>query len=378
MKGHPWTLARAVLPALIFVSSGAQAAPSISGVSGTVSNGNSITISGSAFGSTGPTVRLFDDFESGTNGALISTTGPNVGTFSSVWPNDAPDVEKPTYSTAAAFSGSKSMRIDFENGVGLTRNAVGILFPSPSSQVYLSFREWQPSGDNTPGEGTFDGTNWKQFWFEAHGPASQVSDFVDVILADGSHYTPGNDQSNTGVPECYHSDIAVENTWVRKDWYISHSTTTGGAMWQQEIGGGQHINDCNRTGIKTTYSSHLTDHVQIPGYGRVTPNSVVHHDDLYVATGAGARARVEICNNATYSSATNCAISTPTAWGNTSITATVRAGSFTSGSAWLFVIDSAGVASAGSAVTIGGGLLDAPANFHRVWNLYEIYQLGAR
>src|SRR5574340_127762 len=49
------------------------AAPNPTGVSGTVSNGQSITVTGTGFGATGPNIRIFDDFETGTNGATIAT-----------------------------------------------------------------------------------------------------------------------------------------------------------------------------------------------------------------------------------------------------------------------------------------------------------------
>jgi len=46
-------------------------APLITGVSGTITNGSEITITGSDFGANGPTVHIFDDFESGTVGNNI-------------------------------------------------------------------------------------------------------------------------------------------------------------------------------------------------------------------------------------------------------------------------------------------------------------------
>ena len=72
-----------ILIALLVIPSFAWAAPSVTGVSGTVSNGESITIAGTAFGSTGPTVALFDDFEGGTNGAYIGdgVTNAVIGTW---------------------------------------------------------------------------------------------------------------------------------------------------------------------------------------------------------------------------------------------------------------------------------------------------------
>ena len=57
-----------IIPLLIAILAAcpAWAAPSISGVSGTASGGEAITISGSDFGN-GPSIVIFDDFEKGAN-----------------------------------------------------------------------------------------------------------------------------------------------------------------------------------------------------------------------------------------------------------------------------------------------------------------------
>ena len=50
---------------------GVQAAPAINSASGTASGGSTISVSGSGFGSSGPNIVLFDDFEGGTAGQPI-------------------------------------------------------------------------------------------------------------------------------------------------------------------------------------------------------------------------------------------------------------------------------------------------------------------
>ena len=53
----------------------ATAAPSISGVNGTVSHNQSVTISGSGFGTKSPAApRVYSDFEDGTAGAALSSS----------------------------------------------------------------------------------------------------------------------------------------------------------------------------------------------------------------------------------------------------------------------------------------------------------------
>jgi hypothetical protein len=66
-------------------------------------------------------------------------------------------------------------------------------------------------------------------------------------------------------------------------------------------------------------------------------------DDVYVAIGTGAQARVEIGDAATYATSKNLSMATVTSWGDTSITATVRQGSFSNlNNAYLYVIDANG------------------------------------
>lgn len=87
-----------------------MAAPAISNVSGTVSNGQTITISGSGFDEAGPTVVIFDDFEKGTNGSTISTAANSAQV--SQWDSIAYYGVAPKYSNAYAVSGSLAFRGD--------------------------------------------------------------------------------------------------------------------------------------------------------------------------------------------------------------------------------------------------------------------------
>ena len=87
-----------------------HAAPAISGVQGTISNGTSITITGSGFGATGPTIQVFDDFDKGATNSKISTTSGSaqVGQWEYVQGASSEII----YSTEYAHSGSQSVRIN--------------------------------------------------------------------------------------------------------------------------------------------------------------------------------------------------------------------------------------------------------------------------
>jgi hypothetical protein len=78
-------------------------------------------------------------------------------------------------------------------------------------------------------------------------------------------------------------------------------------------------------------------------------------DDVYIATGPNAAARVEIGNATTYTACTNLALITPDSWSSNLIIATVRQGRFASGSkVYLYVSDASGnVNSTGFPITLG-------------------------
>lgn len=75
-------------------------------------------------------------------------------------------------------------------------------------------------------------------------------------------------------------------------------------------------------------------------------------DDVYVDV---TRARVEVCDTSTWAARTRCEPQIPSAWSITSITVTGAMASFSSGTAYLYVVDSTGAVNAnGFPVTIGG------------------------
>jgi hypothetical protein len=329
------------------------AAPSISGVSGTVGNGQAITISGSGFGATGPTVKLFDDFESGTNGSTISTSGPKVGTWSQV-------IGGITYSSTYAHgSGGKAAKSDWSTASSgnipqVELDGIG------STTVTLSWWQYLPTGNVVPGV-TSSTTNWKMFWL--YGSAYNVNDFVSVMVTDlpnPSYFVSGDDAGTPAL--AYHAPNSngwmstnfVKGTWIRYLWVFKGDPSTG-SIYGQEVSSAGMAVQMNSTGINTIHSGGSWQTITIPGYGRNDSNSLTYMDDVYIATGGPQR--VEIGNASTYTGCTNLAIITPTSWSATSIAATVRAGSFTTGNtAYVYVTDSTGATnSSGYTVTMGSG-----------------------
>jgi len=327
-----------LLPALLW------AAPSISGYTGTMSNGQSITISGSSFGANGPTIVMFDDFELGSDGTNLSDRVINarVGTWRDV--SDYIGSYCPTYSNMQSHSGSLALRQNWGSGSGQQE---GARWASPTStsvftKIYFSFWTYLPAGQNVPGAGGPYGPNWKVWWLSTNDIFQ--NDYGSEIVTDPPQETTiaPIDGSHNRAGWGYGSFSFTKGRWLRWEGYLTASTSTGSAyLWLTDSGQARHLLG-SASGRTIDDGTTGWQYIHFPGYGRYDANSNTYYDDIYVATGEGAQARVEIGNNATYTSCTNLAVCTPTSWGDTSITATVRTGSFTNGTAYLYVTDSDG------------------------------------
>jgi hypothetical protein len=354
---------------LLMLPEDGHAAPSISSVTGTMTNGSSITIAGSGFGS-GPTVVLFDDFEKGTNGANISTTtgSATVNNWTSSTGGGVP-----TYSNAAKHSGSLALQSYTDTSNAAQSSVVSF---TASTGIFVSYWLYRPTGTNWPIN------NWKTaWWFKSPFSASPgaMDDYTGAVISGDAGpdtqgviaFAFGCDDPGLNTPNRYGYSVGgtwgtvtaqqfALGTWTRQAYYSTGSLTVGVAKaW--ETGPSGTVQQLNDSGLYTMDSAIISaggwDTLSVPGYAGGTDSGTInmYYDDVYVATGANAQARVEIGNNATYANCTNLAIITPTSWATGSIAATVRAGSFSAGSAYLFVTDSTGATSSGYAITMGAG-----------------------
>lgn len=342
-----------VLPKIAF------GAPSITGVSGNISNGESITISGSGFGSTGPNVVLFDSFEKGNIGSNISTVSnsADIGNW------DALGNTEQTYSTESFLSGDKSMKVDFSQNGG---SGPMLNYPNvQNSDIFLSWWQYMPINRDVPGTNNVDGPNWKWFWIGDETDSWPFgSDYVTTCLSNDDcdgiiGVFPADDLE---APEreggTWFDSSFAKGTWMRVSVAMKNATS-GAYLWNQEISTMGNFVKFNLNNIVTAHSDDPWNVLTLPGYGRDDNNAVAYYDDVYIATGDSARARVEIGNAPTYSASTNLTLLTPTDWSDGSITATIREGSFTSGSnVYLYLVDSTGTVNAdGYPITIGSVLV---------------------
>jgi hypothetical protein len=349
-------------------------AQTITGVSGTASNGQNITITGSNFGG-GPNVLLFDDFEGGINGNQLATNLAPLGAWSAV---QTPI--RTSYSNANAISGSLGARFDSYDYPLNQHPVIHIDAPTGFNTFYISWWGLIPSGDRIPGCDGYGGCNWKTIWVSTND--GNVNDADVCIVSNGTSAWSifGNDYPYEYSPYLKDSwdtnndpAIGVPGVWHRFQFYLKGSSNH--SVGQERIWltttSTRLVKNRNRQTLGTG-DENKRRRFYVNGYVRDTPNSHPTFDDVYIAYGENAQARVEIGNANTYTGCSSLSMCTPTSWGSSSIVCTVRRGNLTEGYAWVYVTDAAGNRSPGYRITIDGtiapppGDLSTPAAFQLV------------
>lgn len=332
---------------IIAFSTQVFAAPDVKSVAGTLTSGSQINISGLGFGANGPNILIFDDFEGGTNGAniKIGAGSATIGDWTSVtYITPTP----PKYSNAHSLSGSLAFRGDATASYGTTAFKMGFT----TSDIFVSYWYYFPTTSDWP---CLDGGNCNNKIVWVTGSGTTDDDRVIPTNApankttNNSFYMFGNDSSGE-------TSLSPPLNMSKGKWYRfwSYLHGTGDATGHEELWVASPSSEANiaaaarvnRTGQIWNSTFDGFNRVMINGFNRPCNDcteSAPTFDDVYVAIGTGARARVEIGDAATYAACKNLSITTVTSWGDTSITATIRQGSFPNfNNAYLYVIDANG------------------------------------
>jgi hypothetical protein len=315
------------------------AAPSVNGVSGTISLGSSATISGSGFGSHPLAVEsLQANIEAGTTGQKLNKTG---------WIQDW-GWANPLYATDSAHSGSKSLKCSLTGGTQYNcAFAYDMPNVGPGQTMYATW--WVKYNGDTGGQ-------WKMFraseqqtivdanqtvaMFNWLNSASQLAPIGQTYLwPEGSTYPAG------------------DNKWYRVEliFKASSANASDGVLTVNRYTDTGTLTGQTFSGVKTHEASNDSwSYAIFQNYvGNGINSATIWLDDLYVQH--NTQARVELCSGSTWSNRGKCEIQVPSSWGSSSVSATLNTGSFASGSsAYLYVVDSSGAAnSSGYAVKIG-------------------------
>ncbi len=312
-----------------------------------------INLPGGGFGS-GPTVVLFDRME-GTEGAAVSLSGAEIGTWDGINDNSAGMGFDPKYVSHGGrtwMSGrdtAQDVTLDTRIGTGLRYHA-----PSVFNEFYFSYRWVIPTGYAFIGEtltnyysnsSPNDGAIWKPVWF---GNRPNYVSTNDCIFPNFS--TPGNVfiWGNGVAPEYLsnpNSNYRTNNNFSGvndnlQGFYISGSETVPGVSWDATIettlsaGNGHKVKlttDSNAYGATggggqapiEGYDSFLLN--GWIGTGPTNANVLPCFTDVYLATGANAAARIYTHDQPLLANSTEIYLIPPDSWTDTDVSYTPKA-----------------------------------------------------
>lgn len=324
-------------------TSPAFGAPAVTNVSGTIIHGQNIIISGSSFGVKNPAAPIrWVDFENGIIGNRVTELN-NFGT-SNIHPSYDSDQGRGAHSTKACLH-------DF-----LTNNQYGAYLGLGNISTYgntffVSFygrvNVILPT-DNYKIFGLRTGASFG----DSGNPQLRLD--LHPSVNDGQF----NMASSLGSPifnQWGMTDIS-SNMWGKYEFYISSGDlgVSNGFAYYWYNGALR----TSMTGLLVRDSSSVFNNIYIQNFYRTDKsigggNARAWTDDVYIDN---TSARIVLCDNNIYDSASFCELQIPSAWSDSSITATINSGNFPdTGTAYLFVFDADNNHNAtGYPVTLGG------------------------
>ena len=321
------------LALFLFLPNFVFGAPSISGVSGTIVDGQSVTISGSGFGiKMDAAPILWENFDSGTNGQAIGGwngwvkySGVNGGYLSNS------SVYSGTLSAYNRITGPSATDPITDSGFNTSN-----FFFEPTDELYYSYVAKFVSTGDSYGVDKWGRSNCAPNLY--NGPGDMTIQFGQVTFNTG---TATNDVliADGGLSKWVQTRYS---DWTRHEMYKKLSTPgVADGMAQFKLGYTVRTYS-NIVTREEGFSFQITNII----LGLMFANSRndgdhrMYVDDVYVDN---TRARVEVCFGDTWDNRGNCDIQIPSAWSATSNTITINQGSFSDGdSAYLYVVDENG------------------------------------
>lgn len=306
-------------------ASAAQAAPSISSVSGTVSDGSTITINGSSFGSGDATPLLWENFDAGSSGAGLSR--PTIGD----WNLDSRPT--PIFSGTRAHSGTKSAYAAYNANSQWSLFTVDL---PQSDRFFQSFWFYWTSS----------GTQGQLKLVQVHGDSGQ-GDYAPGIMTGSSttdwwfsYISTESGANNTKTQVTYPKNPAA-GAWHKFDMAFKRSSAGGAAdgsvtIWIDNVQQYSRQNAVTRDSSAYNWAETAFFH----GVTNMGASTDVYVDDAYLNN---SWSRVLIGNAATWSAVTQSEIQPASAWSASSVAVKVNRGSISNlENAYLYVFDDSG------------------------------------
>lgn len=353
------------------LSAPALSAPTVSGAGGTLTHGNSITISGSGFAAkANPTPLIWDNC----SGTKITEK------WSGGWPDAGTTTYQLTYRTPirnvglphshitkymAGAHGATGPNAGYNVMVWKTNNIL-----SYPQYIYFSAYtrldpSWVFSTDNNLK--TFDFSNGSSpytmnsssdsNWYAEYNPhwTSTNSGGSWHLNDDGGSLI--NPDAN-GKSSWWNASENPYTGWVKQEFELKITNQNDGFIKIWENG----VLKVNYSGPTDRYNG-TTKAIAIGGFARMygQPNNFRYFADLYYDN---SNSRVLACKGSTYANRGVCELQVPTNWNENSISVSFNQGALLNGStAYFYVIDSNGsMNNQGYPFVIGGGITQpAPA-----------------
>jgi hypothetical protein len=328
-----------------------QAAPglTITGVTGTVADNSTVTLTGVGFGTkpTAPPLK-YDDFENGTTGSTISNAWEYDGFY-----------YQPTYTTGRVRPNStRSVRCSWivprqpgDDGVNF---GLGIrsAWPRDGGNItQLYFDAWyylespQPMRNHKLWRLHTGDVGQPNLYMNIYGDSNLNRVGQDGLANAATGYTGYSMDNGDG-----YGFASMVGRWSHIQVWLTESSigVQNGRMWvavnsHVGIDGLVKTRDANTHWNQLFIGNYMS--TDLAGGGPLTTDIHTYWDHVYIDT---YRQHVEIGNNAVYANATQREIQIPSAWSNTSISVRLNRGGFPSFSGlYLFVVDDAGNVSPG-------------------------------
>lgn len=324
---------------VLFSVSSAWAQPSISSISGTISDGNSITINGSSFGTGDATPILYDNFESGTDTAVLNAS-PQVGT----WVLD--NRPSSTYCTTRFHSGAKASCVT--NTPSSQWGNFEITFGA-SSKFYQNYWFWYSAGST---DGQFKLT-------QIHGD-SGVGDFAPGVMTGSSgldwwfSYISTEGGANDVATRVNYPSVPTQSAWHRVE-IIGRQSSAGNVAdgFVQIRLDETLVYDKQNVITRESSSFNWTSSSYAHGMTNFTGNVTTSLDDVYANN---CWCRVILSNSSTWAGIAQGELQRATAWSTTAVTVVLNKGGFSDlNSKYIYVVDENNTVNAnGFALSAGG------------------------
>ena len=342
-------------------TSGGTAALAWSAPSG-LADGNALTLTTDGtnpFG-TGPTNVRYESFEGLTAGTRMETTANTIfDTVSPFWPAPIENDISRSGNNSAKFTTTK------ESDGSVAASANTVTFIGGATEVFVSYAVKIPSGAYFPGTNAGNsGTNadytdssWKAAWLlgvnEGSGYGNDL--VIPSHVGSGIWVIGGNNLGN------FIQAGSADPTWWKWNKWNRFTTwakagavpqTDAGNLYFQVANGEEALTEFSDTpvifGSENAVPPYQWEQVNINGWMRPAVGGSdgagtgidTRYDDIYVSWGTNAAARVELGDNAAYTSCTNLHIQhvTPANWATGQLDFNIDYGPFSqSDSLWLHI-----------------------------------------